>query len=39
MNLRWRVVYLFVRGFRITDAARLFRVGNLCEKGSEYLPK
>ena len=33
------MVYLFVFGFRITDVARLLRVGLLCEKGSECLPK
>ena len=28
-----------MRRFRITDVARLLRVGHLCGKGSEYLLK
>ena len=39
LNSRWRVVYLLVRGFRNTYIARLLCVGQLSEKGSEYVPK
>ena len=36
VNLRWRVLYLLVRGFRVVDVARILHVWQEWQEWIEY---